>query len=64
LRRARKINLRLGGNGCLRGIPDRPTGMHWRTYERLAGRLLEAERRIDESMLPLVARLMARYGAP
>jgi len=64
LRRARKINLRLGGDGCLWGIPDKPKGMHGRTYERLALRLLEAERRIDESMLPMLARWMARYGAP
>jgi hypothetical protein len=62
MRRARKLNYRLGGNGALGDVPDKPKGMHWRTYEGKAAALVEAERRVDDSLLLLVARLEARHG--
>jgi hypothetical protein len=34
LMRARKIQARLGGNRSGFEFPDKPKGMHWRTYER------------------------------
>ena len=34
--KAQKIRMRLGGSGCPADLfPDKPKGMHWRTYERL-----------------------------
>ncbi len=37
LTRFQKISEKLGGSGVLAdGIPPKPKGMHWRTYERLA----------------------------
>lgn len=36
LSRAQTIHERLGGNGCIvDGLPEKPKGMHWRTYRRL-----------------------------
>ncbi len=36
LRRARKIYTRLSGDPNYLDMPDKPKGMHWRTYERLS----------------------------
>jgi hypothetical protein len=34
--KAQKIRMRLGGSGYPADLfPDKPKGMHWRTYERL-----------------------------
>lgn len=42
--RARKIHMKLGGDGCLDGLlPDKPKGMRWRTYERLCAEAEAAE---------------------
>jgi hypothetical protein len=36
LMKAQKIRMRLGGNPSMVGkFPDRPKGMHWKTYHRL-----------------------------
>ena len=36
IRRARKIRMRLGGGfSFAEGFPDKPSGMHWRTYLRM-----------------------------
>ena len=36
LGKARKIRMQLGGNpNILEEFPDKPKGMHWRTYDRL-----------------------------
>lgn len=45
-RRARKINIRLGGDGAWIGdYRPRPKGMHWRTYTRLYAEAEAAEGR-------------------
>jgi hypothetical protein len=33
--KAQKIRIRLGGSAIMLDFPDKPTGMHWRTYDRL-----------------------------
>ena len=36
--RAQAIRIKLGGSGSLHSpFPDKPKGMHWRTYEKMAG---------------------------
>ena len=36
LLKAQKIRMRLGGSGCPADLfPDKPKGMHWRTYDRM-----------------------------
>ena len=43
LSKAQTIRLRLGGSASLlEPFPEKPTGMHWRTYERLHWRELAA----------------------
>ncbi len=65
-RRIRRVADRLGSDGkgrrgFLWTMPDKPKGMHWRTYDRLTGELCqEHERREDlfaESVYKLLARL-------
>ena len=42
--RARKIRTQLGGSlNLLEPIPEKPKGMHWRTYQRLLRRAQDAE---------------------
>jgi hypothetical protein len=46
LLKARSIRQRLGGNASLMdAFPDKPRGMHWRTYDRLQRRCEAAESR-------------------
>ena len=43
-KKAEKVHVRLGGSGDIsEGLPDKPRGMHWRTYEHLAAKCDEAE---------------------
>jgi hypothetical protein len=45
LRRAQTIRERLGGSANMRKpFPEKPKGMHWKTYERLRWEYHEAER--------------------
>jgi hypothetical protein len=44
--RARRIRMRLGGGpSIVDPFPDKPRGMHWRTYERLRARAQVSEAR-------------------
>ncbi len=44
LRKAQKIRRRLGGHpGLIHSFPEKPKGMHWKTYERLKVEAQEAE---------------------
>ncbi len=65
-RRVMRIGERLGSDsngcrGCYWMMPDKPKGMHWRTYERLLRDLIqEHERREDlfaESAMKILARV-------
>jgi hypothetical protein len=44
LSQAQKLRLRLGGSPCtLDPFPEKPRGMHWSTFQRLAARAEKAE---------------------
>ena len=65
-RRAQKIKMRLGGsNDPLEPFPQKPRGMHWRTYERLREQAHAAQAEADyllaESM-PGLKELLADSG--
>lgn len=48
LSKAQDIRLRLGGPvSTLDYFPDKPKGMHWKTYERLSAEAERAERLVD-----------------
>jgi hypothetical protein len=52
------IRMKLGGSPSLvEDFPEKPKGMHWRTYDRLRQKANEAE---DESWPPWVLKMMAR----
>ena len=62
LRKAQKIRERLGGTANMtEPFPEKPKGMHWRTYERLCARLWnlegEAMREWTHDTETLIARL-------
>ena len=65
MRKARKLHRAIGGDGEALGQepPDKPSGMHWRTYERRLAAWIAAEERVDESFIPTWERLLARYEA-
>jgi hypothetical protein len=65
MRKARKLHRALGGDGEALGqdAPDKPKGMHWRTYERKVARWQAAEERADEAWLVSMAPLSRRVGA-
>jgi hypothetical protein len=58
LRQANKIRMRLDGEpGAASLLPERPKGMHRRTYERLQSTVERAEMLADERLALVVARL-------
>jgi hypothetical protein len=66
MRRAQMIKMRLGGsNDPLDPFPQKPRGMHWRTYERLREQAhaadAEADALLAESM-PGLKELLADSG--
>ena len=61
LRRANGIRMRLGGEpGVLCPFPEKPKGMHWRTYQRLWRRVRDAEMMAEERLWVQLARIKAR----
>jgi hypothetical protein len=57
LRRANNIRMRLGGApGTASAFPDRPKGMHRRTFERLQSAVLNAEILAEERLVIALAR--------
>jgi hypothetical protein len=64
MRKSRKLHRALGGHGeALDGdIPEKPKGMHWRTYERKVAEWMAAEQRADEAWLLASAPLFRRLG--
>lgn len=58
LSRVQAIRVKLGGEpGLIHDFPDKPKGMHWRTYDRLRAQADEAENR---SWPPWVYTIMAK----
>jgi hypothetical protein len=58
LRRANNIRTRLGGEpGTASLFPQRPKGMHKRTYQRLQSKILDAEVLFEERLAILMERL-------
>ncbi len=63
LRRTNNIRVRLGGEpGMVSILPDRPKGMHKRTYERMQSKILDAEMLANERLAIFVERLMRSDG--
>ena len=61
LRRANKTRMRLGGEpGIASLFPDRPKGMHKRTYERLQSKISDAEMLANERLAIFVEQLQRR----
>jgi len=59
--KAQKIGMRLGGSASmLNHFPEKPKGMHWRTYERLSCVHDAAQARSIIGMMGFVMRLRRR----
>jgi hypothetical protein len=59
--RAQKIRMRLGGSpNLLEPFPEKPRGMHWRTYNSLRARSLTAEIRSVAIMQAYLEQLRRR----
>jgi len=58
LNRAQSIRVKLGGTANMfEAFPEKPKGMHWRTYERLR---MKADEAADRSYPPWLLRLLLR----
>lgn len=63
LTKANRIRMRLGGDpGMASSFPDKPKGMHWRTYDRLMQNVADAEDVANVHMVRFVNQLRARVG--
>lgn len=61
LRKDWKLRARLGGKpGMANPIPEKPKGMHWRTYNRIVDEIYRVETIVDEFTFALVERLTKR----
>ena len=61
LRRARKLNYALGGEGA--AMPERPKGMWQRTYERKLAAWEAAEERAEAAWCLSIEPLLRRWGS-
>jgi len=58
---SQKIRMRLGGSASMLGeFPEKPKGMHWRTYNRLRRMHDKAEERSNIGLVSFVNRLSRR----
>jgi hypothetical protein len=58
LRKTQAIRIRLGGSPCMsEDFPDKPKGMHWRTYFHLKAQAEDAEGR---SWPPWIFRMLTK----
>lgn len=63
-RQARAIRQRLGGSGSIvEAIPERPKGMHLRTYRQLCASIVDAEERYFASRCRVASRLRSKNDA-
>jgi hypothetical protein len=61
--RAFAIQMRLGGEpGLDHEFPEKPKGMHWRTYERLYGRFYDYVRETHQLASPLLVQVINRLN--
>ena len=59
--KSQKIRMRLGGSASMLGeFPEKPKGMHWRTYDRLRRMHVEAEERSNIGLMSFANRLSRR----
>ena len=58
--KSHKIRIRLGGSAGMLDFPDKPKGMHWRTYDRLCRVHDAAEERSIIGLMHFVERLGRR----
>jgi hypothetical protein len=58
MRRARRLHRGLGGKGdpLEEDAPEKPKGMHWRTYERKLAAWTEAAQAADEAFAKWIGR--------
>jgi hypothetical protein len=64
LRKDWKLRAKLGGEpGMSNPIPDRPKGMHWRTYNAIVDEIYRVETVVDDFTFALVARLLNRASS-
>ena len=65
LRRANRIKQRLGGEpGLAASVPPRPKGMWANTYARLVQQIDQSEKRAEQRLVLVAARLLARAQKP
>jgi hypothetical protein len=62
--KAQKIRIRLGGSAIMLDFPDKPKGMHWRTYDRLCRVHDAAEERSIIGLIHFVEQLGRRSSRP
>ena len=63
LRRANAVRMGLGGMpGMVRPFPEKPKGMHWRTYERLRSQVQQLEITATEHFAARLSRLKILQG--
>jgi hypothetical protein len=63
-RRSGKLHRKLGWqyDGPIDFFPDKPKGMHWRTYNAICNQIEAAEQSIDSGFMMRAAKLLANYG--